>query len=89
MLGDYLTDAAGEEVGELCETLSRLLLESRMLKVEPSQKASKSSELKKKKLNKEEQRQSDALDKRIEEFMAHKLEVPLPTVIHDKEDPFK
>lgn len=46
-------------------------------------------ELKKKKKNKEEERQRDALDKKIEEFVAHKRRIPPPTVIHDKGDGFK
>eukprot|EP00347_Sterkiella_histriomuscorum_P009134 403342390 len=46
-------------------------------------------ELKKKKKNKDEDRAQDALDKKIEEFMMHKKRVPVPTVVHDKQDPFK
>jgi ABC-type multidrug transport system ATPase subunit len=42
-----------------------------------------------KKMTKEEERQKDALDKKIEEFMQHKKRIPAPTVIHDKPDPFK
>lgn len=42
-----------------------------------------------KKLTKEEERQSDALDKKIEEFMQHKKRIPPPQVLHDKPDPFK
>lgn len=43
----------------------------------------------KKKKTKEDERMQDALDKKIEEFMMHKKRVPIPTVIHDKPDPFK
>lgn len=48
-------------------------------------------QLKKKKKKQEDEagRQQDALDKKIEEFMLHKRRVPIPTVIHDKPDPFK
>lgn len=46
-------------------------------------------ELKKKKKDKEGDKALDALDKKIEEFMMHKKRVPLPTVVHDKPDPFK
>lgn len=34
-------------------------------------------------------RQKDALDKKIEEFVAHKKKVPPPIVVHDKGDGFK
>jgi hypothetical protein len=44
---------------------------------------SKPWELKKKKRG--DDKEKDALDKKIEEFMAHKKRVPPPIVIHDKE----
>lgn len=42
-----------------------------------------------KKKTKEEERQQDALDKKIEEFIQHKRRIPPPQVLHDKPDPFK
>lgn len=44
---------------------------------------------KKKKNTKEEDKNLDALDKKIEEFIKHKRSIPPPTVVHDKPDPFK
>lgn len=42
-----------------------------------------------KKKKKADIHQQDALDKKIEEFIAHKRRVPPPIVIHDKGDGFK
>ncbi|CDW90593.1 abc transporter f family member 3-like [Stylonychia lemnae] len=44
---------------------------------------------KKKKKKAEEDKAQDALDKKIEEFLQHKKRVPIPTVVHDKQDSFK
>ena len=43
----------------------------------------------KRRLNKKEVKEADALTKKMDEFMEHKRSVPPPEVIHDKEDPLK